>query len=334
MSFLEHVQDPRRLHGLRVRQRTKQALHQFFQNRDYLEVDTPLLVRSPGMEPHIRPFTVMTGAHLPTSPEFAMKKLLAGGLTKIYQLAPSFRNEPPSITHQPEFTMLEFYRAFVDMETFMTEVEDCLRFVAQTVSQDSRFREPFERRSFRDWFLLGTALDLVEFPTLDTLKIASQALLKSHGLSVANIATWDDLVALLWLNFVEPKLPQDRPSFVYHYPASQAALARKVVDEHGHFWARRFEVYLGSMELGNAFEELLDPEEQRDRFMKDMKLREETYGEDFPPSPVDEEFLRALEEGLPPCAGIAIGFDRLIMCLAKEEDIRFTRWLVPDTGKA
>jgi lysyl-tRNA synthetase class 2 len=139
--------------------------------------------------------------------------------------------------------------------------------------------------------------------------------------------TWDDLYFKIWLNLIEPKLPADRAVFVTRYPASQAALAVIDQDPDGSRWARRFEVYAGGLELGNAFEELTDPIEQRARFTKDMELREKIYGPAFPKSPLDEGFLKALEEGLPPSGGIAVGVDRMVMLFADENEIDYTQWL-------
>jgi lysyl-tRNA synthetase class 2 len=139
--------------------------------------------------------------------------------------------------------------------------------------------------------------------------------------------TWDDLYFRIWLNLIEPRLPKDQAVFVTRYPASQAALAKTDQDVDGSWWAKRFEVYAGGIELGNAFEELTDPKEQRRRFLHDMDLREKIYGADFPKTPLDEEFLEALEEGLPPSGGIAMGVDRMIMLFADESDIDYTLWL-------
>ena len=126
---------------------------------------------------------------------------------------------------------------------------------------------------------------------------------------------WDDLYFKIWLNLIEPRLPADRAVFVTRYPASQAALSVIDTDPDGSRWAERFEVYAGGLELGNAFEELTDPGEQRRRFIEDMELRSEVYGNDFPVNPLDEEFLDALAEGMPPSGGIAMGVDWLVMLL-------------------
>ena len=171
-------------------------------------------------------------------------------------------------------------------------------------------------------------VDLVRANTTDKLAVE----VKRLGLSVDKTDTWDDLYFKIWLNFIESNLPQDKAVFVYRYPTSQSALS--VIDEDldGTKWAKRFEPYAGGLELGNAFEELTDPVEQRKRFVEDMNLREEIYGATFPKNPMDEEFLQALEEGMPPSGGIAVGVDRLVMLLADEPDIDYTFWVKPFTN--
>lgn len=333
------VSDPRRQHGTLIRAQTERAIRRFFDQRAYLETRTPLLVPSPGMEPHIRPLAVHRHvdqaervAFLPTSPEFAMKRLLAGGLEKIYQICPAFRDEPRSPEHLVEFTMLEFYLANATYEDLMRETESLMRFLAVEITgkekiefknQTVSFETPFPRYRVRDLFREYASIDLHECSSFDALARECKKL----KLDTQSSQTWDDLYFLIWLNQIETKLPTDRAFFVIDYPASQAALSVKTQEKDGFAYAKRFEVYAGALELGNAFEELVDPVEQRARFVADMNLRERTYGAFFPKSPIDEGFIRALEEGMPASAGIAMGVDRLIMLLANEADIQFTHWL-------
>ncbi|RYZ73086.1 MAG: EF-P lysine aminoacylase GenX, partial [Proteobacteria bacterium] len=145
--------------------------------------------------------------------------------------------------------------------------------------------------------------------------------------------TWDDLYFLIWLNDVEPNLPKDRPLIIYHYPPSQAALAVTEIGDDGNRWAKRFEFYIAGIELGNAFEELTDPIEQRARFENDQKVRRETYGDTYPVSPIDEDFLNALAEGMPPSGGIAVGVDRMVQLFANEPELAKTLWLESEPGK-
>jgi lysyl-tRNA synthetase class 2 len=294
------------------------------------------------METHIRPFKLETGAYLPTSPEFALKRLLVGGLERIFQIAPAFRLEPKSTTHHPEFTLLEWYRAFAGMNEIMADTEELIETLAleirgepAIVFQGKRFsvQRPWPRLFVRDLFREHAGMDWVENPSREQMARQCERL----GLTVAGTDSsndsWDDLYFRIWLNVIEPKLPQDQAVFVYGYPPSQAALSVIQTDADGSRWARRFEAYAAGIELCNAFEELTDPVEQRARFEKDMAVRESQYGPSFPKNPLDEDFLAALEEGLPPSGGNALGVDRLIMLLADEPDIRHTFWLEAFSGK-
>ncbi|MGZ3687233.1 MAG: EF-P lysine aminoacylase EpmA [Bdellovibrionota bacterium] len=335
--WLAHVQDPRRRNGIRVRTQVEAGIREFFGTREFLETRTPLLVPCPGMEPHIRPFRAdglgEGRAFLPTSPEFAMKRLLVGGLERIFQLCPAFRDEPFSTTHDPEFTILEWYRAYSDYESIMRDTEALFEFLARRIFgepvipyQGRRIRvaAPWPRLKIRELFQeLG--VDLVACASRDALAAECRRL----SLATASEDTWDDLYFRIWLNLIEPRLPSDQAVFVYRYPPSQAALSVVDADSDGTRWARRFEAYAGGLELANAFEELTDPAEQRRRFVEDMELREKIYGPGFPKNPLDEEFLGALEEGMPPSGGIAMGVDRMVMLFANEPEIAFTTWLRP-----
>lgn len=310
------------------------AVRAFFDARDFLETPTPIAVESPGMEPHIRPFRVLpAGAdspvrYLQTSPEFAMKRLLAGGLERIYQLAPVFRDEPRAPTHLPEFTMLEWYRANAGYEAIMDDTEQLVAHVAAAIHGTTVIpwqgagidvTPPWPRLRIRDLFAEHAGVTLL--PSTDLRGECARL-----GLRTADSDGWDDLYHRIWLEVIEPRLPR-RALFVLRYPPSQAALSVIDADPDGTPWARRFEVYAGGLELANAFQELTDPAEQRRRFEADMALRARTYGADFPPSPMPEAFLSALHEGMPPSSGIALGLDRLVMLLADEPEITYTTWL-------
>jgi lysyl-tRNA synthetase class 2 len=290
------------------------------------------------MEPHIRPFQVHSThqktpiAYLPTSPEFAMKRLLVGGLERIFQICSAFRDEPTSVTHHPEFTMLEWYRAYAGYEEIMEDTEKLFEFLAIRLfgkpsfifqGQEISVKTPWPRLQVRDLFLEITGVDLVKKSTTELLSIECKRL----GLPVNSEDLWDDLYFKIWLNLIEPQLPANQAIFVTRYPASQAALAVIDCDSDGSRWARRFEVYAGGIELGNAFEELTHPYEQKKRFIEDMELREKVYGPAFPKNPLDESFLNALEEGMPPSGGIAMGVDRIVMLYADEPEIGLTTWL-------
>jgi lysyl-tRNA synthetase class 2 len=321
----------RRFKAIRTRSKVEGAIREFFLNQEFLETRTPLLVPSPGMETHIRPFRV-GDAYLPTSPEFAMKRLLVGGLEKIFQICSAFRDEPRSITHHPEFTILEWYRAYAGYEDIMRDTEQMFAFIATKLfgrptlryqGQEISVATPWPRLRVRDLFLEMAGIDLAQASTRELLAAHCERL----GLSARPEENWDDLYFKIWLNLIEPKLPADHAVFVTRYPRSQAALSVIDRDPDGTEWAKRFEVYAGGLELGNAFEELTDPVEQRKRFEKDMNLRTEIYGTEFPKNKVDEEFLAALAEGMPPSGGIAMGVDRMVMLFADEPEIEQTLWL-------
>lgn len=335
-GFRDRILDPRRLSATRIRAEVESGIRNFFSARDFLETRTPLLVPCPGMETHIRPFRLETGAFLPTSPEFAMKRLLVGGLERIFQICPSFRYEPFSSTHHPEFTMLEWYRAYAGIDAIQTDTEALVESLARRIHGRPEIRyqgrsisveAPWPRLRVRDLFA-GIGIDLVAAATAERLGKECHRM----GIAFSERDTWDDLYFRIWLNAIEPRLPADRAVFVERYPKSQAALATLDTDSDGSVWAKRFEFYIGGLELGNAFEELTDPNEQRARFGRDMREREAIYGAAFPLSPIDEGFLEALEEGLPPSGGIAVGVDRLVMLLADEPEFEKTVWLPSYAG--
>lgn len=329
-----HIQNPSRQRGVKIRSQIERGIREFFDQDGFMEVRTPILVPCPGMEVHIRPFQTTRGEYLHTSPEFAMKRLLVGGLEKIYQLCPVFRDEPLSSTHHPEFMMVEWYRANAGYEEIMADVERMFHSLAKKIHGkgsilyqgcEINLTPPWPRLRVRDLFLEHVGVDLVAASRLEDMRIQCSRL----KLTFQETDTWDDLYFRIWLNLIEPRLPADRAVFVTRYPASQSALAVVDSDPDGSQWAKRFEVYAGGLELGNAFEELTDPVEQRRRFNADMDLREEIYGATFPRTPLDEKFLAALEQGMPPSGGIAMGVDRIVMLMADEQDLDYTVWLTP-----
>ncbi len=345
MRWRDHVLDPRRRRGTATRSGVEKGIRDFFSGRGFLETRTPLLVPCPGMETHIRPFRVEAsarGSHftgfdvfLPTSPEFAMKRLLAGGLEKIFQITQSFRDEPRSPQHLPEFTMLEWYQAYAGYEAIQQDTEELIEFLATRLcgapeisyqGKKISVKTPWPRLKVRDLFREHAGVDLTQAAQPEELAEHCRRLGLGADLTRE---TWDDLYFKIWLNTIEPKLPEDQAVFVMRYPPSQAALSVIDSDADGSRWAKRFEAYIGGLELANAFEELTHPGEQRTRFEEDMDLRERLYGQAFPPNPIDEEFLGALTEGMPPSGGIALGVDRLVMLLADEPEIDYTVWLTP-----
>ena len=298
---------------LHRRARLAQAVRRFFDVRGYLEVETPYAVATPGEEVHLRAFATEKlgpdGAGeklwLHTSPEFAMKRLVVAGAGPIFQLARVWRNEQDSAHHSPEFTLLEWYRPGATMADLMDETEALLRAVLPPVVTQGAIATDlsvFERLTLQQAFARHAGADLLAAGT-DAVALARDA-----RTTLRPGEAWEDLFFRLLLERIEPAIGRVHPTFLTHYPAAQAALARR--DPADPRVAERFELYAGGMELANAFIELTDATEQRARFLADRARRHALHGEDWP---LDEDFLAALAHGLPPCGGVALGFDRLAM---------------------
>lgn len=293
--------------AIRARGTLYQSLRAFFAARDVLEVDTPMLSRASGTDPALAPLAVPRCAGRPawlhTSPEFAMKRLLASGIGDIFQLCHVFRDDESGRHHNPEFTMLEWYRLGFDHHRLMDEVDDLLR----TVLPPARLRQPTAKVTFHAAVAQATGLD-ADMATVPALLNC----LAAAGVPAPE-ACRDDREALLDLvlgDVIGPTLGQEGPVMVYDYPASRAALAR--VRPGLPPRAERFELYLQGVELANGFNELTDSEEQRRRFAAESAERERAG---LPSLPMDDAFLDALDHGLPPCAGVALGVDRLLMLM-------------------
>jgi len=313
---------------LNQRERVLDAVRAFFKGRRFTEVETPALVPSPGLEPHLDPFEVRTGPgraplYLPTSPEYAMKKLLAAGSGDIFQICKAFRDDPPTEHHWPEFTMLEWYRVGAGYEALMADCEQLLATAAgsacggpvmawQGGSLD--VSPPWERLTVREACRRYAGVELTFGETLEELReVAAGA--GCGGL--AEDDEWDDVFFRIFLRHVEPQIGRGRPTILYEYPAGMAALSR--IKPEDPRVCERFELYAGGLELANAFSELTDPTEQRRRLHADNARRRRLGKAELP---IDEEFLAALERGLPRCSGCALGLDRLIMLLTDTPDIR------------
>ncbi|PSJ38711.1 elongation factor P--(R)-beta-lysine ligase [Zobellella taiwanensis] len=294
------------LPALRRRAELLALIRAFFAARDVLEVDTPTLAAAGVTDVHLDNFvTRFVGPgmargldlYLQTSPEFHMKRLLAAGSGPIYQICKAYRNEESGRLHNPEFTMLEWYRPGFDHHQLMDEMAELLQAVLDCDSP--------ERLTYQQAFT--TTLGICPLSaSLDELRRAGLGLGADD--LIAREEDRDTLLQLLFALGVEPRVGQAVPCFVYHFPASQAALAR--LSPQDPRVAERFEVYFKGIELANGFHELSDAAEQRRRFEQDNRLRR---GRGLPERPVDEYLLAALEAGLPDCAGVALGVDRLIM---------------------
>ena len=275
----------------------------FFQDRGVLEVETPILSAAAVSDPQIESLATriagVSGArYLCPSPEYAMKRLLAAGSGDIYQICKVFRDAERGRWHNPEFTMIEWYRVGQNDTALMNEVEALIG----EMLAPGRGLGPAERLSYSDALLRHAGVDAFDSTEDELLDAASR-----HGIHCDAQLDRDAKLDLLMGLIVGPRLGRGNPCFVCDYPASQAALARLKPGQPQ--VAARFELYLDGLELANGFHELAQPEEQRARFMHDLELR--GAREQIQP-PLDENFLAALQSGLPDCAGVALGFDRLV----------------------
>ena len=276
-----------------------------------LEVDTPLLCSSGITDPAIEPLIVSAGdvvaapRYLQTSPEYAMKRLLAAGSGAIFQLAKAFRDGEAGRRHNPEFTLLEWYRPGFDHHQLMAEL-------AELVQQCIGSR-PWSKTSYRQLFEDELGIDPLAADIADLQALARERI------DVGSLQGGRDLwLDLLLSHCIEPALARRGMCFVHDYPASQAALAR-LVEVDGQMVAQRFELYVDGMELANGYFELGSPAEQRRRFEQDNRLRRERGQSE---RPIDTHLLAALEAGLPDCSGVALGVDRLLMLACGATDIR------------
>ncbi|MBV9990007.1 MAG: EF-P lysine aminoacylase GenX [Alphaproteobacteria bacterium] len=320
--------------ALLARGRIKKAARDWFEGRGFTEVECGALVVSPGNEAHLHAFAtqaIETGGgagrplYLHTSPEFAAKRLLAAGETRIFDFARVFRNRERGPLHAPEFTMLEWYRA---NEDYRSVIEDCLalvRLAADTTGAAGfRYRDrACDPRAEAQWlsvvdaFTHHAGIDLLGVLD-DRDALATKA--RRAGIAVADDDNWADIFSKVLVARVEPKLGEGRPTVLYEYPRSEAALARASARDPR--VAERFELYVCGVELANGFGELTDPVEQRARFEAEMAEKQRVYGERYP---IDEDFLAALSH-MPQASGVAMGFDRLVMLAAGARTLDDVLW--------
>lgn len=324
-----------RLAKLHARARSMAGLRGFFAEQGFLEVETPLLVPSPGLEVHLSALPAGAGRWLITSPEYQMKRLLAAGLERIYTVCKCFRADEQGRHHNVEFTMIEWYRAWAGWEDILADTEALVAHVAAYTTGSTRIRLDGAEAERGAGTATGRAIDLQPpWPRLTVAEAMDRfagvqmvghesaeelaARVREAGIELGGAREWDDVFFAAFVDRVEPALAMlDRPVVLTDWPAPLAALARR--KPGAPHLAERFEVYIGGLELCNAFGELVDPAEQRARLDEDRATR---AARGLPVYPVDERFLAALDEGLPPCAGIALGIDRLIMLITGARDIR------------
>lgn len=315
-----------RLPRLRQRAQILIALRQFFASRDFVEVDTPVAIRAPAPERYVEApavhLNIPSGRQtrfLQTSPELSMKRLVAAGLPRIYQLAVVFRDGDLSPQHRPEFRLLEWYRAHSPWTALLDDCEALLWTCAQAAgAARPALAPPYPRLSVEEAWQRWTGRSLLAHLEHDELRRQVLAL----GLRPADDDSWDDLFHRVWLARIEPQLARlERPIFITDFPAPLASLAQ--LNPADPRRAERFELYAGGLELANGFGELTCPVTQRQRFVAERAARAAAGRCDYP---LDEGFLLALEE-LPPTAGIALGFDRLLMLLLEADDIDDIAWI-------
>ena len=334
---------------LLLREQVIQAIRRFFAQEKFHEVETPLLVKSPGTEPYLEVFATelenerqeKQAAYLLTSPEYAMKKLLVAGLKNIYQICKSFRNqESLGGTHSPEFTILEWYRSDADYLDIMDDFARLLLFISQELQayyrkktgvfakqlrarlqaknlqyldQNYDLSLPYKRLSVAEAFKQYLNIEENELLDLEILRKKTQEL--NYPLTADS--NWDELFYQLFLNEIEPQLARlKQPVIIYDYPLSQAALSKRKADNPN--FAERFEVYMAGLELGNAFSELTDAKEQGQRLQAELKVRAQLKKIVYD---LDQDFIEALKVGMSETGGIAVGVDRLVMLFADTAEI-------------
>lgn len=287
--------------SLLARQQLYRKIREFFYQRQVLEVETPLLCQAPVADPNITPIHA-EGRWLHTSPEYAMKRLLCAGSGDIYQICKVFRQGEAGRRHNPEFSMLEWYRVGWDLPQLMAEIAELLQLL---------LAERFPQLKVQNYSYRQV---LQQFSALDPAT-ASDEQIAALGCKLANAdlgLNRDGWLDIIMSHQVEPALPRDCLVFIDSFPASQAALAKLAPDSEGRNWAQRFEVFFNGMELANGYDELLDAQIQRQRFAHELQGTER---------PCDENLLAALEHGLPACSGVALGLDRVLLHLLDANSI-------------
>ena len=310
---------------MRARSRVISAVRRFLDERGFLEVETPVLVPVPAGA-MARPFVTRHHAldrelYLRVATELYLKRLIVGGMDKVYELGHVFRNEGIDLDHNPEFTLLESYEAYADYNDVMAMVEQLVCFVSQTAigatrtsfeGQEVDFTPPWPRRSLRAAIMEASGIQIDEYP--DAPSLAGR--MREANVPVTYAESRGRLIDKLVSTYVEPKLI--RPAFLVDYPVEMSPLAKAKPGDSR--YVERFEAFAGGLEIANSFTELNDPQVQRRRLEEQESLRKQYQGEDL--DRLDEDFLTALEHGMPPTGGLGMGIDRLVMLLTGQRNIR------------
>ena len=322
--YLYLISNPEVKETFRIRSQVINAIRQFLNQRGFIEVETPILQPIAGGA-LARPFVTHYHAldhdfYLRIALELHLKRLIIGGLDKVYELGRTFRNEGISTKHNPEFTMLESYEAYADYNDMMKMLEEMVSCIGKQVLGTTKikfgdkvidFKPPWPRIELRQAIIKHCDIDFDEFPDADSLRSEMQ----KKGMDVDPKKDRGRLIDELISTCVEPNLIQ--PTFLVDYPVEMSPLAKTKPDDER--IVERFEAYAGGMEIANAFTELNNPIEQRERFFKQHKGRQ---SEDEPAEAIDHDFLLALEYGMPPTGGLGVGIDRLVMLLTNNQSIR------------
>jgi len=317
-----------------IREKVVDTIRYFFKARGFHEVSTPILVPVPSAESNLEVFETelktLSGkkrrGFLIMSPEYSLKKLLSAGLGSIFEITKSFRNEEEvSRSHNPEFTMLEWYRVGADYHAVMKDFEELFTaIISKTCGRNKVADFSYQGETYdlsTPWVKISVKDAFKNFAGIDTETLVDNDLLikagANKGLNVDDSTTWEQVFYQIFYNEIEPKLKSmKKPVFIYDYPLSQAALAKKSsLDPR---FAERFEIYLAGLELGNCFSELTDPLEQKSRFEEDLNLRKLNQKTEYP---MDEDLIEALAAGMPEVSGIAVGVDRLVMLAADLDNL-------------
>ncbi len=324
--WIKLTKNPSRMEFIQTRHKIIRGIRKWFDQQKFIETETPLLVSAPSPEVQLFPVKTEKG-YLITSPEYQMKRLLVGGFDKIFQITRCFRDDENSPQHNPEFTMLEWYRTYEPLEKLMTDIEQFVLHISDSIKSNLISKKialpPWPRISVSSLFKKHFGIELDGYETANELrrkaKLSGYEKLLNDLPDTSKLTdslAYEQTFFRLW-NYIQDRFSNPTPVFVIDWPMPLASLARK--NPMNPKFAERVELYVNCMELANGFAELTDPIEQRRRFEQDLKNRESEGRESIP---LDIKFLKSLEQGLPECSGMALGIDRLLMWLCGSDNIK------------